>query len=161
MVLMNYDTCMSSTVDIGKVWWSSEFLCMNKRQNIYQWGPTYCCTTLCVLPPLHPPLFPVTHTRQMVRKGLLLHKSRGLVAMWIWWWILNIKTVIVKYLVILQEYVSTATMTNIVAGKYEVVIAHPEALLCTEEGRRLLNNPVFCNRVVALVIDECHTVDLW
>ena len=56
---------------------------------------------------------------------------------------------------------SSATMTDIIDGKYEVVISHPEALLCTDVGRRLLNNPAFCKRVVALVIDECHTVDLW
>ena len=56
---------------------------------------------------------------------------------------------------------SSATMTDIIDGKYEVVISHPEALLCTDVGRRLLNNPAFCKRVVALVIDACHTVDLW
>ena len=60
-----------------------------------------------------------------------------------------------------QDCISSAAMKDVAAGQYEVVIAHPEALLCTDEGRKLLNNSAFCKRVVALVIDECHTVDLW
>ena len=62
--------------------------------------------------------------------------------------------------IILQECDSTVSFRDIAAGKFEVVISHPEALLCTSFGCSLLDSEKFCQRVVALVIDECHTIDL-
>ena len=63
--------------------------------------------------------------------------------------------------IILQECDSTASFNDIEAGKFEVVLSHPEELLCTGFGRSLLDIKNFCQRVVALVIDECHTIDLY
>ena len=59
------------------------------------------------------------------------------------------------------ECETEATFQDNVDGKFEVIIAHPEALLSTTFGQRLLRCTKFTSRVVALVIDECHTVDLW
>ncbi len=45
--------------------------------------------------------------------------------------------------------------------KFEIIIAHPEGFLNSTTGKVLLQCESFCNRVIALVADECHTVDLW
>lgn len=47
------------------------------------------------------------------------------------------------------------------AGDFQVVFAHPEALLCTSAGKGLLSNSLFINQVVAVVVDECHIVENW
>ena len=68
---------------------------------------------------------------------------------------------LIKYYVYLQECVTTATVEQMINGKYEVIIAHPEALFCTSVGRQLRSSAAFCEKVIAVVVDECHTVELW
>ncbi len=46
-------------------------------------------------------------------------------------------------------------------GRFDVIMAHPEALLCTRFGRELRNSALFINNVLALFVDECHTADQW
>ena len=60
-----------------------------------------------------------------------------------------------------QECISTASITDIIDGKYEIVIAHPEALFSTNTGKTLREDESFCGRVVTVVVDECHTIEQW
>ena len=46
-------------------------------------------------------------------------------------------------------------------GYYQVVLFSPEALLCNECWRDMLQTPVYQENVVALVIDEAHLVKKW
>ena len=59
------------------------------------------------------------------------------------------------------EAYSSASLEDIVKGTYDVVYCHPEALLNTSLGEKLLNNKVFQKNVVAVVVDECHIVEEW
>ena len=61
-----------------------------------------------------------------------------------------------------QQIVPEAVaFTDIVSGKYSIVESHPEALLESQLGQKLLDDPTFIANVKALVIDECHKVDQW
>ena len=46
-------------------------------------------------------------------------------------------------------------------GHFDVVMAHPEALLCTWVGKQLRCSEAFISNVFLLFVDECHTADLW
>ena len=50
--------------------------------------------------------------------------------------------------------------SDILAGEYSIIFAHPEALLC-KEGRQLMTSQVFQDNVTACVIDEAHCVEIW
>lgn len=55
-----------------------------------------------------------------------------------------------------------ASSTDICDGKYRLVFTHPEALLLTIKfGKELLAPESFRNRVVVVIVDECHTIDAW
>ena len=56
---------------------------------------------------------------------------------------------------------TTSLIDQVQNGFFDVVHCHPEALFCTEDGANLLDSESFQSRVVAVVIDECHTVDDW
>ena len=45
-------------------------------------------------------------------------------------------------------------------GEFDLLFAHPEALL-SDDGRRLMKSSVFQENVVALVVDEAHCVITW
>lgn len=50
---------------------------------------------------------------------------------------------------------------RVIQGEFEVVFAHPEALLNTAGGKQLLSDENFIEKVGAVVIDECHIVETW
>ena len=56
----------------------------------------------------------------------------------------------------------TLQWKDIIAWDEDKIFAYPEALLSTAKEKERLNLSKFCKRVVALVIDECRTVNmLW
>ena len=54
-----------------------------------------------------------------------------------------------------------ANIEDIISGKYEIVYCHPEALLHTKYGKKILSSPKVQELVRALVVDECHIVESW
>jgi superfamily II DNA helicase RecQ len=52
-------------------------------------------------------------------------------------------------------------LEDVRTGKYAIVLTHPEALLNTRKGCALLNDSKFQKLVEAVVIDECHLIDVW
>ena len=58
---------------------------------------------------------------------------------------------------------TSASLDEIMQGKFEVVMCHPwpEALINSATGQKLMDSDSFTEQVVALVVDECHTVDKW
>ena len=46
-------------------------------------------------------------------------------------------------------------------GYYQVVFFSPEALLCDDSWRDMLQTPVYQENVIALVVDEAHLVKKW
>ncbi|XP_062594209.1 uncharacterized protein LOC134255710 [Saccostrea cucullata] len=56
---------------------------------------------------------------------------------------------------------SDVNLDDVIAGKFRHVFCHPEALLNTSLGRKLLDNDDFCSLVVAVVVDGCHILDKW
>lgn len=56
---------------------------------------------------------------------------------------------------------STASIDEVIAGKYPIIMCHPEALFHTQKGKNLLDSPRFRKTVVALAVDECHKVKDW
>ncbi|XP_070537037.1 bifunctional 3'-5' exonuclease/ATP-dependent helicase WRN-like [Ptychodera flava] len=52
-------------------------------------------------------------------------------------------------------------LDDIIKGNFDIVFCHPEAILNTKRGHSLLDNVQFQQNVQAVVIDECHTVELW
>jgi hypothetical protein len=61
----------------------------------------------------------------------------------------------------LMNWEATCSIDDLTQGLSDVVFCHPEALFCTKEGGELLVSPQFRKLVLAIVIDECHTVELW
>ncbi|CAB3991081.1 ATP-dependent DNA helicase Q1 [Paramuricea clavata] len=49
----------------------------------------------------------------------------------------------------------------ILEGNAKLVFAHPEAVISSRKGRKVLLSDVFQQRVVACVIDEGHLIDEW
>ena len=41
------------------------------------------------------------------------------------------------------------------------MIAHPEALFSTPTGKKLRESENFTKRVIAVIVDECHTIEQW
>ena len=50
---------------------------------------------------------------------------------------------------------------TIFEGNAKLVFAHPEAVISSRKGRKVLLSDVFQQRVVACVIDEGHLIDEW
>ena len=46
-------------------------------------------------------------------------------------------------------------------GAFQVVMFSPEALLCSDTWRDMLQSPVYQDNVVAVVVDEAHLVKKW
>ena len=51
--------------------------------------------------------------------------------------------------------------TDLFNGRFSIVECHPEALLDSRIGQKLLDDDQFTDSVKALVIDECHKTDQW
>ncbi|KAL4236165.1 hypothetical protein ACF0H5_004551 [Mactra antiquata] len=60
-----------------------------------------------------------------------------------------------------SDYDSKEDLSKIADGHFSVLFAHPEALLNTESGNLLLQDPSFIDKVAAVTIDECHIVEEW
>ncbi|XP_046551767.1 Werner syndrome ATP-dependent helicase homolog [Haliotis rubra] len=60
-----------------------------------------------------------------------------------------------------MECETDASLADIESGLYDVILCHPEALFSTSQGDALLNSRAFQQNVLAVVFDECHTVDQW
>ena len=56
---------------------------------------------------------------------------------------------------------TTVNLADIMKGQYQVVYAHPEALLQTSRGERLLTNLSNSNRLACVAIDEAHIILEW
>ena len=54
-----------------------------------------------------------------------------------------------------------SSLEDVTSGKFDLIFAHPEALFNTPEGETLLNNKDFQRLIIAVVVDECHTVESW
>ena len=50
---------------------------------------------------------------------------------------------------------------DILTSKFEIILAHPEVFFHSKTGKDLLDNPDFCTQVLAVFIDECHTIETW
>ena len=61
----------------------------------------------------------------------------------------------------MYECETQANFEDILNGKYSIVMCHPESLLDTSSGKMLLSNENLRNRVVGVIIDECHIIDKW
>ena len=61
----------------------------------------------------------------------------------------------------LQICLADADIVDITRGHFDVVMAHPETLLCTWVGKQLWCSEAFISNVLLLFVDECHTADLW
>lgn len=46
-------------------------------------------------------------------------------------------------------------------GHYQIVFAHPEALISSKYGRELLLSQTYLENVVAIVVDEAHCIVDW
>ena len=68
---------------------------------------------------------------------------------------------LIHCIILSQRCASTASLEDICAGKFEIVLAHPEALLNSHFGQQLLDSEDFVTKVSALVVDECHTIEEW
>ena len=55
----------------------------------------------------------------------------------------------------------STSMEEIENGNHSIILCHPEALLNTREGQRLLNSRIFQKHVVSVVVDECHIIEQW
>ncbi|KAH3886486.1 hypothetical protein DPMN_010496 [Dreissena polymorpha] len=55
---------------------------------------------------------------------------------------------------------SDASIDQLKRGDISVVLCHPEALLDTKKGRKILKS-LLQQHVVAIVTDECHVLDQW
>ena len=50
---------------------------------------------------------------------------------------------------------------EICAGNYQLVYCSPESLLTDNRWRDMLQSPIYCERLVGLVVDEAHCVKSW
>ena len=50
---------------------------------------------------------------------------------------------------------------SIEKGDYNIIYCHPEALLSTKQGQKLLNSSSFQKKVVCVAIDEAHMIQQW
>ena len=46
-------------------------------------------------------------------------------------------------------------------GQYQIVFAHPEALISSKYGQELLLSQTYSENVVAIVVDEAHCIMEW
>ena len=60
-----------------------------------------------------------------------------------------------------ESILTTVSLDDIVRGKYQVVYAHPEALLQTARGERLLNRLSHSKRLACVAVDEAHMILEW
>ena len=54
-----------------------------------------------------------------------------------------------------------ASLQGLHEGQYQIVFFSPEALLCSDTWRDILQTSVYQENVVGLVIDEAHLVKKW
>lgn len=59
------------------------------------------------------------------------------------------------------KLIDSKDMAGIMAGQYDIVFAHPEALLSTKAGSSLMRSDTYQQRVCAVVIDEAHCIHDW
>ena len=54
-------------------------------------------------------------------------------------------------------------LDKVIKGEYTFIFCHPAPLLNTRKGHvhLLLDSVAFQQSILAVVIDECHTVELW
>ena len=50
---------------------------------------------------------------------------------------------------------------DICSGKYQLVFISPESLLVESRWRDMLQSPIYCERLVGLIVDEAHCVKKW
>ena len=60
-----------------------------------------------------------------------------------------------------DSILTTVSLDDIVRGKYQVVYAHPEALLQTARGERLLTRLSHSKRLACVAVDEAHMILEW
>ena len=61
----------------------------------------------------------------------------------------------------LQICLADVDIVDNTRGHFDVIMAHPESLLCTWVGKQLRCSEAFISNVFLLFVDECHTADLW
>ena len=55
----------------------------------------------------------------------------------------------------------TAVEAALHEGQYQIVFFSPEALLCQDTWREMLQSQVYRDNVIAFVVDEAHLVKKW
>ena len=60
-----------------------------------------------------------------------------------------------------SDMITSVSLTDIANGKYQIVFAHPEALISSESGRRLLRRDGFMRNLACIAIDEAHMILEW
>ena len=58
----------------------------------------------------------------------------------------------------LQICLADADIVNITRGHFDVVMAHPKALLYTRVGKQLRCSEAFISNVLLLFVDECRSM---
>ena len=58
----------------------------------------------------------------------------------------------------LQICLADADLVDNTRGHFDVVMAHPEALLCTRVGKQLRCSEAFISNVLLLFVDECKSM---
>ena len=60
-----------------------------------------------------------------------------------------------------KECAGSSTVEQLHEGTFQVVLFSPEALLCDDDWREMIQSSIYQENVVAFVIDEAHLVKKW
>ena len=60
-----------------------------------------------------------------------------------------------------EDISTSVSLEDIVRGKYQVFYAHPDALLQTKRGERLLNRLSTSNQLACVAVDEANMILKW
>ena len=61
-----------------------------------------------------------------------------------------------------EAYIACAvSLGRVKCGHFNVVYAHPEALLSTQEGKEMMNDDHFKENMACIAIDEAHMILEW
>ncbi|XP_077863365.1 uncharacterized protein LOC144346538 [Saccoglossus kowalevskii] len=60
-----------------------------------------------------------------------------------------------------QEISTLVSLEDVASGKYQVIYAHPEALISTRKGDLLMNNLSKNKHLSCIAIDEAHMILEW
>ena len=60
-----------------------------------------------------------------------------------------------------EEQKDTATISNVLCGKYQLVYMSPESLVGVLKFREMFRSPVYEKNLIAIVVDEAHCVREW